>query len=107
MMKKYLVIGNPISHSLSPKLHNYWLKQHNINAIYNKIKLEEDGINEIIQDIKKQKVAGCNVTVPFKKKIIPFLDKLSPEAERSQSVNTIVFKKKKINWTQYGYSWFR
>ena len=96
MMKKYLVIGNPISHSLSPKLHNYWLKQHNINAIYNKIKLEEDGINEIIQDIKKQKVAGCNVTVPFKKKIIPFLDKLSPEAERSQSVNTIVFKKKKL-----------
>ena len=67
-MKRYLVIGNPISHSLSPRLHNYWLKQNNIDAIYDKTKLEEDGIKEIIQDIKKQKIAGCNVTVPFKKK---------------------------------------
>ena len=92
-MKKYLVIGNPISHSLSPKLHNYWLKQNNINAIYDKIKLEEDGIKEIIQDIKEQKIAGCNVTVPFKKKVIPFLDSLSTEAEKTQSVNTITFEK--------------
>ncbi len=68
MMKKYLVIGNPISHSLSPRLHNYWLKQNNIDAIYEKIRLEEDRIKEIIQDIKKQKIVGCNVTVPFKKK---------------------------------------
>jgi len=35
-MKKYLVIGNPIEHSLSPKLHNHWFKKNNINAIYNK-----------------------------------------------------------------------
>jgi shikimate dehydrogenase len=92
-MKKYLVIGNPISHSQSPKLHNYWLKQNNIDAIYDKIKLEEEGIKEIIQDIKKQKIAGCNVTVPYKKKVIPFLDTLSIEAEKTQSVNTIVFEK--------------
>ena len=92
-MKKYLVIGNPIGHSLSPKLHNYWLKQNNIDAIYDKIKLDEDGIKEIIQDIKKQKIAGCNVTVPFKKKVIPFLDTLSFEAEKTQSVNTIIFEK--------------
>ena len=91
-MKKFLVIGNPISHSLSPKLHNYWLKQNNIDAIYEKINLEENGIKEIIQDIKKQKIAGCNVTVPFKKKVIPFLDKLSVEAEQTQSVNTIIFR---------------
>jgi shikimate dehydrogenase len=92
-MKKYLVIGNPINHSLSPRLHNYWLKQNNIDATYDKIRLEEDGIKEIIQDIKKQKIAGCNVTVPFKKKIIPFLDSLSSEAEKTQSVNTIIFEK--------------
>jgi len=92
-MKKYLVIGNPISHSQSPKLHNYWLKQNNIDAIYDKIKLEKEGIKEIIQDIKKQKIAGCNVTVPYKKKVIPFLDSLSTEAEKTQSVNTITFEK--------------
>ena len=92
-MKKYLVIGNPISHSLSPRLHNYWLKQNNIDATYDKIRLEENGIKEIIQDIRKQKIAGCNVTVPFKKKVIPFLDSLSSEAEKTQSVNTIIFEK--------------
>ena len=92
-MKKYFVIGNPISHSLSPKLQNYWLKQNNINAVYNKIKLEENEIKRIIQDIKKQKIAGCNVTVPYKKKVIPFLDRLSNQAEQTQSVNTIIFEK--------------
>ena len=90
-MKKYFVIGNPINHSLSPKLHNYWLKENNINAIYDKIKLEENEIENFIFKIKNQEINGCNVTVPFKKIVIPFLDKLSPEAERTQSVNTISF----------------
>ena len=90
-MKKYLVIGNPIDHSLSPKLQNWWLKQNNIDATYDKIKLEVHEIKSLIQDIKDQKIAGCNVTVPFKKTVIPFLDKLSPEAEQTQSVNTITY----------------
>ena len=92
-MEKYLVIGNPIEHSMSPRLQNYWLKQNNINATYDKMKLEEKEIKKIIQNLKKQKISGCNVTVPFKKKVIPFLDKLSSQAEQTQSVNTIVFEK--------------
>ena len=90
-MKKYFVIGNPISHSLSPKLHNYWLEQNNINAVYEKIKLEKNEIENFILKIKNQEISGCNVTVPFKKTVIPFLDKLSVEAEQTQSVNTICF----------------
>ena len=88
-MKKYFVIGNPINHSLSPRLHNHWLKQNNINAVYEKIKLEENEIESFIYEIKNQKINGCNVTVPFKKTVIPFLDKLSSEAEHTQSVNTM------------------
>ena len=42
MIKRYLVIGNPIEHSLSPKLHNYWLKKNNIEANYDKKKLNEN-----------------------------------------------------------------
>ena len=90
-MKKYFVIGNPIDHSLSPKLHNYWLEQNNINAVYEKIKLEENEVKNFILKIKKKEINGCNVTVPFKKTVIPFLDKLSPEAEQTHSVNTICF----------------
>ena len=41
-MKRFLVIGNPIDHSLSPQLHNYWIKNNDINAIYEKQKLNED-----------------------------------------------------------------
>jgi len=90
-MKKYLVIGNPIEHSLSPKIHNWWLKEYNIDAVYDKVKLEKHEIKNFIQDIKQQKIIGCNVTVPFKNSVIPFIDKLSLAAEQTQSVNTIVF----------------
>ena len=54
-MKKYLVIGNPINHSLSPKLHNYWLKENNIDAFYDKEELKESDISRIIDEIKKIK----------------------------------------------------
>ena len=91
-IKKYSVIGNPVKHSLSPKLHNYWLKKNNIDAVYEKIKLEKNDIKNFIKEIRQQKIIGCNVTVPFKKTVIPFLDNLSLEAEQSQSVNTIVFE---------------
>ena len=60
-MKKYLVIGNPIDHSLSPKLHNKWFKENNINATYEKKKLEEKDLPEIINEVKKGKIDGINV----------------------------------------------
>ena len=89
-MKKYFVIGNPIEHSLSPKLHNYWIKINNINAIYKKQKLNNHQLKDFFNNFKSEKIAGINVTVPFKKSVIPFLDKLSLEAEKTQSVNTII-----------------
>ncbi len=89
-MKKYFVIGNPIDHSLSPKLHNYWFKENNIDAIYDKKKIEEKNLQTIISEVKEKKINGINVTVPFKRAVIPYLDKLSPEAEQTQSVNTII-----------------
>ena len=96
MNKKYLVLGNPIEHSLSPNLHNYWLKKNNLKASYDKKKLEEDEIQKIILDLREEKIHGLNITVPFKKIVIPFLDILSDEARVSQSVNTIYKKKDKI-----------
>ena len=95
-MKKYLVIGNPIEHSLSPKLHNYWFKKNNINAVYDKKQIEEQNIKEIISEMRNGKIDGINITVPFKKLIIPFVDELSSEAEESQSVNTIFKENNKV-----------
>ena len=95
-MSKFLVIGNPIEHSLSPKLHNFWFKANNIQAIYDKKKLNKDEIHNFILDIKKNKIDGINVTVPFKKEVIQYLDDLSYEAKITQSVNTIYLKDNKI-----------
>ena len=95
-MKKYLVIGNPIEHSLSPKLHNYWFKKNNINAVYDKKQIEEQNIKEIISEMRNGKIDGINITVPFKQLIIPFVDELSSEAEESQSVNTIFKENNKV-----------
>ena len=95
-MKKFLVIGNPIEHSLSPKIHNYWIKKNGIDAIYEKKKLDENGLGDIVLQIKQKKIEGVNVTVPFKKTIIPFLDELSAEAKSTQSVNTLFLKGNKV-----------
>jgi len=82
-MKKYLVIGNPIGHSLSPLIHNHWMKKYClVDSVYEKRKVEEKDLKNIIKEIKENEVVGVNITVPFKKLIIPFLDKLDLSAEK-------------------------
>ena len=88
-MKKYLVVGNPIEHSLSPKLQNYWLNSNNIKAIYGKLQAYDNDLKELCSGIKNGQLSGLNITVPFKKKIIPHLEVLSGHALRTQSVNTV------------------
>ena len=95
-MKKYLVIGNPIEHSLSPKLHNHWIKKNNIDAVYDKKQLNENDIEETILKVRNGEIDGINVTVPFKKSVIPYLDQLTPLANEAQSVNTIYKEKNKV-----------
>ena len=95
-MRKYLVIGNPITHSLSPELHNYWIKENGIDGIYNKKKLNENDLKEFFLKIKNKEINGANITVPFKRDVISYLDKLSLEAEKTQSVNTVNLKDDKI-----------
>ena len=88
-MKKYLVIGNPIKHSLSPELHNYWIKKNKIKAIYDKLQVKEQELKEIIALLKNDKLAGANVTVPYKNAVVKYMDELTNEAKSSQSINTI------------------
>ena len=95
-MKKFLVIGNPIEHSLSPRIHNYWMNLHNIKAIYEKALLDKNELKEIIKEVKSGKIDGLNITLPFKKAIIPLLDELTPLAKETRSVNTVFKKEGKI-----------
>ena len=95
-MKKYYVIGNPIEHSLSPQIHEYWMKKNNLNAFYKKQKLSNVDLPDYILKIKNKEIDGINVTVPFKKEIIVYLDELSAAAEKTQSVNTICLSNEKV-----------
>ena len=95
-MNKYLVIGNPIEHSLSQKLHNFWIKDNDLDAIYEKKKINENELADLILEVKKENIHGINVTVPFKKTVIPYLDKLTFESESTQSVNTIHLEDNKL-----------
>ena len=100
-MKKYLVIGNPIEHSLSPLIHNHWMKKYRlVESVYKKRKVEEKDLKNIIKEIRGDEIVGVNVTVPFKKLIIPFLDELDFSAKETQSVNTLF----KVNNKIVGYN---
>ena len=95
-MKNYIVIGNPIEHSLSPKLHKYWFEKKNLLANYEKEKLSENQLENFVKKIKDKQIDGANVTVPFKEKIIPFVDELSDDAKEANSVNMIYLSGSKI-----------
>ena len=88
-MKKLAVIGNPISHSLSPVMHNAALNFLGIDSEYIAVKLEKDSFESFIAEAGKE-FSGFNITVPYKKAVIPFLDMVEPECLLSQSVNTVV-----------------
>ena len=87
--KKFGIIGKPLSHSLSPILHNFWYKKYKISANYSLIEIELKEIEQIIKKIRNRELQGINVTVPYKQAVIPFLDLLAGDAKETQSVNTI------------------
>ena len=70
--KSFAIIGSPVDHSLSPFLHNYWFKKYKIEAEYNMLEIEEADIKSVLGKIKSREISGLNVTLPFKKKIIPY-----------------------------------
>ena len=89
MTKKFGIIGNPIKHSLSPILHNYWFDKYKIDAKYSIIEIQDDNFSSIISDLKNGKISGINITLPYKQKIVPHLDILVNDAEITSSVNTL------------------
>ena len=94
MKKNFGIIGNPIKHSLSPILHNYWFKKYKIDANYSLIDVEANELSSIVGKIKKGELNGINITLPYKQKIVPHLDILVNDAETTSSVNTIYLDSK-------------
>ena len=92
--KSFGIIGKPLSHSLSPTLHNYWFKKYKIFADYSLLEIELSEIGEIIKKIRCSELQGINVTVPYKQAVIPFLDLILDDAKETLSVNTVSLNEK-------------
>ena len=88
-MKKYLIIGKPISHSLSPTLHNHWFEKYKVDADYKTLEIDKRNIAGVIKKIREKEISGINITLPYKQEVIPFLDKLVNYAKETNSVNTV------------------
>jgi len=96
---KFGLIGEKLSHSYSPEIHRLFFEITGINGEYELFEIERNGICQFIQNARKDKFAGLNITIPYKTDVIRFLDELSPEAKRINAVNTILFKER-----LYGYN---
>ncbi len=87
--KLFAIIGSPVAHSLSPVLHNYWFKKYDIKAEYSLLDIKEKDIEIVIKKIRDKELNGINITLPYKQKVIPFVDQLINDAKSTNSVNTI------------------
>lgn len=93
---KLLVIGNPIIHSMSPLIHNYWLKTYKLAYKYEKKKVSIEELVNLILLMKKKKILGLNITIPYKIEIIKNLDYIDDIASKAGAVNTVYIKNDKI-----------
>lgn len=88
----YGIIGYPVAHSLSPLLHNTAFRELGVEAEYKLFPLKEEELDGFLQDLRSPEcpIFGLNVTVPYKEKVIPYLDSVTPLSQRIMAVNTIV-----------------
>ena len=84
------VMGWPVGHSRSPRLHSYWLARHGIDGAYVPLAVAPENLEHAVRGLSALGFAGANVTIPHKEAVMPFLDDLDPAAERIGAVNTIV-----------------
>lgn len=86
------VIGHPIAHSRSPRLHGYWLRRYGINGHYVPMDVAPENLAEVIGAMRKMGFKGANVTIPHKETVLRLVDTLTDSAKAIGAVNTLVFK---------------
>lgn len=86
------VIGWPVEHSRSPRLHGYWLKKHGIDGAYVPLPVKPENIKQAIRALAALGFKGANVTIPHKENILSYIDHVDLHAKRVGAVNTIIVK---------------
>lgn len=87
------VVGDPIGHSLSPAIHEYWLSQHGIDGAYIPLRIGIASFSEQIAALKAFGFCGFNITLPHKQEMLPYVDQLTSAAKACGAVNTVYEKK--------------
>ena len=87
------VIGNPIVHSKSPKLHNYWLSKYKINGFYIPFSVTTENLETSIKSLMALGFSGVNVTIPHKTNVLSFADSITDRASLIGAANTLYFSK--------------
>lgn len=99
-MKRACVVGHPVHHSLSPKLHGYWLKKYGIDGDYGREDIPPDALPDFLSGLKENGFIGCNLTIPHKEAALPLMDHLDDTAKQIGAVNTVLVRDGKL----YGYN---
>ena len=94
------IFGNPVSHSLSPIMHNEWFAKYKLNYLYVAFDVFPKNLKSAVESIRTLNILGVNVTVPHKVEIMKYLDNIDSAAKSIGSVNTIVNKNNKL----YGFN---
>ncbi|MBL4612751.1 MAG: shikimate dehydrogenase [Emcibacter sp.] len=100
------VVGWPISHSLSPRLHSYWLQKYNLDGEYLAYEVKPEELGDFIKSLPKKNITGLNLTVPHKEIVFPFLDDVDDVARKIGAVNTIIVRDGRLYGTNtdgYGF----
>ncbi|MFQ1700300.1 shikimate dehydrogenase [Loktanella agnita] len=86
------VIGDPISHSLSPKLHGHWLRRYGLAGEYTALHVNKDDLQQTLRDLPGQGFVGANITLPHKVRVLDYADHVSDRATLIGAANTLIFK---------------
>ena len=90
------VIGKPIKHSLSPTIHNFWINKYKLDLKYKKMEVDKKLLPSLIEKVRQRKITGLNITLPYKRDIIPYLDEVTHTAKDIGAINTVFLKKDKV-----------
>ena len=100
------LIGYPVEHSLSPRIHTYWIQKHAIDAEYKLFTTPPARVRQVVKRLRDKGALGFNVTVPHKLAVMEHLDNIDATATRIGAVNTVIFKDGKLmgsNTDAYGF----
>lgn len=96
MTKKAAVLGFPIHHSLSPKLHGFWIEQYQLDATYEAIEVKPGTLKATFERLKKEGYSGWNITVPHKEEALTLVDEVGEVAKAIGAINTVVVENGKL-----------